>query len=158
MTQACVTLGDRKKKAARKGRLEFGGLEICACPLGGRGRPNSGQVAGETWAARLPMVRGSTTGRAEITSLDGLWTARANPVTTEAPARNAVAMARMMVLRMSFCPEQRGSECAPYNQCIGRLGFPRCDPHHINALFAISFSAVVIWSCWRRAAAGPACS
>jgi hypothetical protein len=26
-------------------------------------------------------------------------------VTTEAPARNAVAIARMMVLRMSVCPE-----------------------------------------------------
>jgi len=77
--------------------------KFVACPRG-RGRPKDGQVLGKTLTVRLPVARGTTTGGAEIAVPVGVWTVRARPVTTEAPARNVVAKARMMVLRMAVCP------------------------------------------------------
>jgi len=78
-------------------------VKIAACPRG-RGRPKDGQVLGRTLAVELPVARGTTAGSWEIVTPIGLWKVRARPVATEAPARNVVATARIMVLRMSVGP------------------------------------------------------
>ena len=58
--------------------------------------------AGQLFDFHLDTLGAS--GLAEI-GLLGIWTVRATPVTTEAHARIVVASAKMMVLRMSVCPE-----------------------------------------------------
>ena len=77
------------------------------------GRPYDGQIAFKILAVRLPMVWGLTTRLAK--AVEGTSNVRATPVTTVTQARNMVAAARMMVLRMVVGPEWCGSNGAPYD-------------------------------------------
>ena len=79
-------------------------MKFGACPRG-RGRPEDGQMDLNILAVRLPMAWGPTTRLANVVLPIGPSTVRMMPVTTEALARNMVAMARMMVLRMIVGPE-----------------------------------------------------
>ena len=68
------------------------------------GRPYDGQIALNILAVRLPMVWGLTTRLANVVSTEGPSMLRATPVTTVTQARNIVAKARMMLLRMVVGP------------------------------------------------------
>ena len=78
------------------------------------GRPYDGQIAFKILAVRPPMVWGLTTRLAKVVVVEGPSKVRAMPVTTVTQARNMVAAARMMVLRMVVGPKWCGSNCAPY--------------------------------------------
>jgi hypothetical protein len=96
--------GEPKKKAAQSGRFEFGGsIETRGLPPG-QGQAKDGQALGRLLAVGASVARGTTTESDEIVAPSELWKLRVRPVATEAPARKVVAIARMMVLRISVRP------------------------------------------------------
>jgi hypothetical protein len=64
-----------------------------------------GQMDLKILAVRLPMAWGPTTRLANVVLLIGPSTVRMMPVTTDVLARNMVATARMILLRMVVSPE-----------------------------------------------------
>src|SRR6185437_8644571 len=124
-----------RKKRPGSGRLKVWSFsEFRACPRG-RGRPVDGQIAFNILAVRLPMVWGRSTRLAKVVLATGPSIVRATPVTTVTQARNRVAAARMMVLRMFVGLEWCESNGLPMASKLGPRAWSGCDLHHRTAHF-----------------------